>query len=110
MDKKKIKAVAEAYERIQALDSDLKDIHEAADKALDKKGSAWISIDFEDDIIKEMQESTWVTTTTTGIYANSAPSEDTGFSLQVPDTVVLEVLGVILRHKQQLIDHESNNI
>jgi len=30
--------------------------------------------------------------------------------MDIPDTVTLEILGVILRYKQQLIQNENNNI
>jgi len=44
-------------------------------------------------------------------YSETKPEvEHHGVSIQVPDTEALEILGVILRYKQQLIQNENNNI
>ena len=36
--------------------------------------------------------------------------EDMGLSIEVPNLVAIEILGVLLRHKQKLISNENNNI
>jgi hypothetical protein len=113
MNKKKMKAISEAYERIQAIESDIRIIQATAEKVLDKNTVSWLSIDFEDDLLKSMDTQTWSTQTTTGSYFVSSevkPDEDDGFSMDIPDTVTLEILGVLLRYKQQLIQNENNNI
>ena len=96
MTPKKMKAVSEAYQKNLAIDKDLKLIKEMAEKAIENKGNAWISIDLESELIEQLQN-------------NIYPTEN-GFTIDIPDTVLLEVLGVLLRHKQQLKDNESNNI
>lgn len=112
MSKNKMKAISEAYEKIQAIEGDILDIQATAEKLLDSNSTAWISIDLEDDLIKEMQTQTWTTTTASGSFfvSSEVKQEDNGFSMDIPNTVALEVLGVILRHKQQLIENENNNI
>jgi hypothetical protein len=113
MNKKKMKAISEAYERIQAIENDIRIIQATAEKVLDKNTVSWLSIDFEDDLLKSMDTQTWSTQTTTGSYFISSevkPEEDDGFSMDIPDTVTLEVLGILLRYKQQLIQNENNNI
>jgi hypothetical protein len=113
MNKKKMKAISEAYERIQAIEKDIQIIQATAEKVLDKNTVSWLSIDFEDDLLKSMDTQTWSTQTTTGSYFVSSevkPDEDDGFSMDIPDTVTLEILGVLLRYKQQLIQNENNNI
>ena len=112
MNRKKMKEVADAYERIQHIEQDIKIIKLTAEKILDSSSPSWISIDLEDDILKEMEQSTWTTTTASGAFFVSPQTkqEDEGFTIDVPDTIALEILGVILRYKQQLIENESNNI
>lgn len=108
-----MKAISEAYERIQSIEKDILTIQSTAEKVLDKKTTSWLSLDFEDDLLKEIQTQTWTTTTASGnffISSETKPNEDDGFSIDIPDTVTLEVLGVILRHKQQLLENENNNI
>lgn len=110
----RMKAISEAYEKIQAIEGDILDIQATAERLLDTSSRAWISLDLEDDLIKEMAAQTWTTTTASGSFFVSSESskgaEDNGFSVDIPDTVALEILGVILRHKQQLIENENNNI
>jgi hypothetical protein len=113
MNKKKMKAISEAYERIQGIEKDILIIQATAEKVLDKNTVSWLSIDFEDDLLKSMDTQTWSTQTTTGSFFVSSevkPEEDDGFSMDIPDTVTLEILGVLLRYKQQLIQNENNNI
>jgi hypothetical protein len=113
MNKSKMKAISEAYERIQAIEKDIQIIQATAEKVLDKNTVSWLSIDFEDDLLKSIDTQTWSTQTTTGSYFVSSevkPDEDDGFSMDIPDTVTLEILGVLLRYKQQLIQNENNNI
>jgi hypothetical protein len=113
MNKKKMKQISEAYERIQAIENDIRIIQATAEKVLDKNTVSWLSLDFEDDLLNSMQTQTWTTQTTTGSFFVSSevkPEEDDGFSMDIPDTVTLEILGVILRYKQQLIQNENNNI
>ena len=108
-----MKSISEAYERIQAIEGDINIIQATAEKVLDKSTMAWISLDFEDDLIQELQTATWTTQTTSGSFFISSevkPDEDEGFSMEIPDTVTMEILGVILRYKQQLIQNENNNI
>jgi hypothetical protein len=111
MNKKKMKAISEAYERIQAIENDIRIIQETAEKVLDKNTVSWLSLDFEDDLLKSIETQTWTTQTTTGSFFMSSevkPDEDDGFSMDIPDTVTLEVLGILLRYKQQLINEELN--
>lgn len=113
MNKKKMKEISDAYNRIQVIENDIRIIQNTAEKVLDKKTVSWLSLDFEDDLIKSMQTPTWSTQTTTGSYFVSSQvvqDQDDGFSMDIPDTVTLEILGVILRYKQQLIQNENNNI
>jgi hypothetical protein len=113
MNKNKMKAISEAYERIQGIEKDIQIIQVTAEKVLDKNTVSWLSLDFEDDLLKSMETQTWTTQTTTGSFFVSSevkPEEDDGFSMDIPDTVTLEILGVILRYKQQLIQNENNNI
>lgn len=108
-----MKKISEAYERIRAIENDIRIIQETAEKVLDKGTVSWLSLDFEDDLLKSMETQTWTTQTTTGSFFMSSeikPAEDDGFSMDIPDTVALEILGVILRYKQQLIQNENNNI
>lgn len=108
-----MKAISEAYERIQAVEKDIDIIQSTAEKVLDKQTMAWLSLDFEDDLIQEMQTQSWTTQTTSGSFFVSSeikPEQDNGFSMDIPDTVTMEILGVILRYKQQLIKNENNNI
>ena len=108
-----MKAISEAYERIQGIEKDIQIIQATAEKVLDKNTVSWLSLDFEDDLLKSMETQTWTTQTTTGSFFVSSevkPAEDEGFSMDIPDTVTLEILGVILRYKQQLIQNENNNI
>jgi hypothetical protein len=114
MTPKKMKQISEAYERIQAIELDITDVQSTAERLLDKTTSVWISMDLEDDLIQEMSTPQWSTTTASGFFFSSSEIkqeiEDNGLSVQVPDTVALEILGVILRYKQQLIQNENNNI
>jgi hypothetical protein len=111
MDRKKIKQISEAYERIQAIENDIRIIQSTAERALDKNTTAWISLDFEDDLLRQMEPTTWQTTSSSGtLIVSEQPTSEEEFTVSVPDTVTLEILGVILRHKQQLIEDESNNI
>jgi hypothetical protein len=108
-----MKAISEAYERIQGIENDIQIIQATAEKVLDKNTVSWLSLDFEDDLLKSMETQTWTTQTTTGSFFMSSeikPAEDDGFSMDIPDTVTLEILGVLLRYKQQLIQNENNNI
>ena len=109
-----MKAISEAYERIQAIEKDILAIQTVAERLLDKSTNVWISMDLEDDLIEEMQTTTWTSTTASGTFFMSTDTkqetEDNGLSLDMPDTVALEVLGVLLRYKQQLIQNENNNI
>jgi hypothetical protein len=111
MNKKKMKAISEAYERIQGIEKDIQIIQATAEKVLDKNTVSWLSIDFEDDLLKSMDTQTWSTQTTTGSYFVSSevkPDEDDGFSMDIPDTVTLEILGILLRYKQQLLNNSQN--
>ena len=112
MNPRKMKAISEAYQKILALEVDVKSITDMADKILDNKGNAWISIDLEDDLINEMQTTGWTTTTASDAFFMSTETkqnvEDNGLSMDVPDTVALEILGVILRYKQQLLNNSEN--
>lgn len=106
-----MKQISEAYERIQAIENDIRIIQATAEKVLDKNTVSWLSLDFEDDLLKSMETQTWTTQTTTGSFFVSSeikPAEDDGFSMDIPDTVTLEVLGILLRYKQQLINEELN--
>jgi len=107
--------IAEAYERIQALQSDVSAIQAAAEKTLDYKSAVWISMDFETDLLNEMNQQPymWTSTTATGAFVIQDDQPETveeGLTIRVPDTVALEILGLILKHKQQLISHEDNDI
>lgn len=106
-----MKAVSEAYERIKQIEMDILDIQKAAEKILDKQMRVWLSFDFEDDLVQQM---TYTTTTSSGAFMiidpSQQPQQDNGFTIDIPDTVALEVLGILVRHKQQLIDDESNNL
>lgn len=106
-----MKAISEAYERIQGIEKDIQIIQATAEKVLDKNTVSWLSIDFEDDLLKSMDTQTWSTQTTTGSYFVSSevkPDEDDGFSMDIPDTVTLEILGILLRYKQQLLNNSQN--
>lgn len=109
----RMKAISEAYERIQRIENDITDVHSTAERLLESSSRVWISLDLEDNLLKNMQTQTWTTTTSSGqffVSTQSKPDQESGLSLDIPDTVALEILGVILRHKQQLIDDENNNI
>ena len=109
----KMKDISEAYERIQAIEGDILDVQSTAERLLDSNSRAWISIDLEEDLISEIQSTVWTTTTASGSFfvsSEASKDQDSGFSIDIPNTVALEILGVILRHKQQLIQHENNNI
>ena len=112
MTPKKMKAVSEAYQKILAIDKDLKLIKDMAEKAIENKGNAWISIDLESELIEQMQNNIYPTKNGYTIQYSTAEANNNndGFTIDIPDTVLLEVLGVLLRHKQQLKDNESNNI
>lgn len=109
-----MKAISEAYDRIQAIELDITDVQTTAERLLDNSTNVWISMDLEIDLIKEINTPQWTATTTSGLFFSSSEikqeEEDNGLSIQIPDTVALEILGVILRHKQQLIQNENNNI
>jgi len=108
--------VVEAYERILNLQDDIDAVQEAAEKTIESKSAVWISMDFETDLLNEMnsqQPYMWTSTTATGAFVISDDQpeiNEEGLTVRVPDTVALEILGLILRHKQQLISHEDNNI
>ena len=114
MSKSKMKAISEAYERIQAIELDITEVQTTAERLLENSTNVWISMDLESDLIKDMSTQQWTTTTASGFFFSSSEIkqeiEDNGLSIQVPDTVALEILGVILRYKQQLIQNENNNI
>lgn len=109
---KKLKALVEAYERINAIEQDIKSITDLAEKSIDNKGNAWISIDLESVLMEEMQQNVVPTETGYTMYYGTVDTnqKEDGLTIDIPDTVLLEVLGVLLRHKQQLLNHESNNI
>jgi len=114
MNKKKMKQISEAYERIQAIEIEITEVQTTAERLLDNSTNVWVSMDLESDLLKEMSTPQWTSTTASGFFFSSSETkqevEDNGLSIQVPDTVALEILGVILRYKQQLIQNENNNI
>ena len=109
-----MKLISEAYIRIQGIEKDIQSIQSVAERLLDKTTNVWVSMDLEDDLVEEMQTTGWTTTTASGSFFMSTGTaedvEENGLSLDLPDTVALEILGVILRHKKQLIEDENNNI
>jgi hypothetical protein len=114
MNKKKMKQISEAYERIQAIELDITEVQATAERLLDNSTNVWLSMDLEIDLIKDISTQQWTSTTASGFFFSTSEIkqevEDNGLSVQIPDTVALEILGVILRYKQQLIQNENNNI
>lgn len=110
--------IAEAYDRIKLVNEDIISIQSTAEKAIELKSPVWVSIDFETELLKEMStqnhpDNVWISTTASGAYFipdEQQPSNKDEFTIRVPDTVALEILGVMLRYKQQLLHDEDNNI
>lgn len=102
MNIRRMKEIAEAYDRILRIKEDISSIDALAEKILDSNSTVWVSMDTEEELIMSIPEHPVSHPTTTYV--------DDGVLLPVPDTVALEIIGVIMRHKQQLLDNESNNI
>lgn len=112
MNIEKMKEISEAYERIQSINNDILSIQAAAERLLDSNSSAWIAIDLEDDLINQATSNNWQTTMSGNIFFTTQEKidDDMGLSIEVPNLVAIEILGVLLRHKQKLISNENNNI
>ena len=119
MDLKEMQQIADAYEKIKTVSEEIISIQATAEKALELSSPVWISMDFETELLKEMStqqpnvDGVWFSTTASGSFMipdNQQPEMDDDFTMRVPDTVALEILGVIHRYKQQILDNENNNI
>lgn len=114
ISRNKMKKISEAYERIQEIENDITEVQTTAERLIENNTSVWISMDLEIDLIKQMNTPQWTSTTASGFFFSSSEIkqevDDNGLSIKVPDTIALEILGVILRHKKQLIQNENNNI
>ena len=102
-----MKKVSERYKQIKEAQDDINEMNRIAEHVLDSQSDAWVSVDIE---VKEEKESptNWVSTMT---YSINEPNT-IGFSVKVPDTIVLEAIGILLRNKQQRIKQliNDNNI
>jgi len=101
--------ISERYEKIKEAQDDIEDVNKIAEYILDKQINGYISVDVES-IEKVKSPITW-TTTVNGVTYNQNPNV-IGFSVEVPDTILLEAIGIILRNKQQRIKEllNDNNI
>lgn len=99
-----MKKVSERYKQIKEAQDDINEMNRMAEHVLDSQSDAWVSVDIETD----EKPSNWVSTMT---YSINEPNT-IGFSVKVPDTIVLEAIGILLRNKQQRIKQliNDNNI
>jgi hypothetical protein len=102
--------VSERYQKIKEAQDDIDDINKIAEYVLDNQVGAWVSVDIEVKQERDISKS-WVSTMSNFSYAVSEPNT-IGFSVKMPDTIVLEAIGILLRNKQQRIKQliNDNNI
>jgi len=93
--------ISERYQKIKEAQDDIDDMNKIAEYMLDNQVGAWVSVDIELETEKE-NLSNWVSTMTSFAYAIKEPNT-IGFSVKMPDTIVLEAIGILLRNKQQRI-------
>ena len=98
--------ISERYDMIKEAQNDIDDVNKIAEYILDKQKNGYISIDVES-TEKIKNNITW-TTSINGITYNQNENI-IGFSVEVPDTILLEAIGIILRNKQQRIKNLLND-
>lgn len=110
MNLKDMQSISERYQKIKETQEEIDDMNKIAQYVLDKQTSGWVSIDVVTDQDKE-QKTEWFTTISNFSYAIKDPNT-IGVSVEVPDTIVLEAIGILLRNKQQQIKKllDDNNI
>ena len=72
MNKKKMKQISEAYERIQAIELDIIEVQATAERLLDNSTNVWLSMDLEIDLIKDMSTQQWTSTTASGFFFSTS--------------------------------------
>ena len=110
MNLKDMQSISERYQKIKDTQDEIDDMNKIAEYILDNETSAWVSVDIELEGEKETPTN-WITTMTSFAYTIKEPNT-IGFSVEVPDTIVLEAIGILLRNKQQQIKQlvDDNNI
>lgn len=110
MNLKDMQSISERYQKIKETQDEIDDMNNIAQYVLDKGTSAWVSVDLEVEADKETK-SEWVSTLSNFGYSIKEPNT-IGFSVEVPDTIVLEAIGILLRNKLQRIKKllDDNNI
>lgn len=110
MNLKDMQSISERYQQIKETQDEIDEINKMAEYVLENQSNAWVSIDVDLDEDTETKQE-WVVTTTGFGYTISEPNTK-GFSVEVPDTIVLEAIGILLRNKQQRIKQllDDNNI
>jgi len=111
MNLKDMQSISERYQKIKDTQDEIDDMNRIAEYILDNETSAWVSVDIELEDEKEETPTNWITTMTSFAYTIKQPNT-IGFSVEVPDTIVLEAIGILLRNKQQQIKQlvDDNNI
>lgn len=110
MNLKDMQSISERYQKIKETQEEIDDMNKIAQYVLDKQTSAWVSVDIELEGEKETPVN-WTSTISNFSYTIKEPNT-IGFSVEVPDTIVLEAIGILLRNKQQRIKQllNDNNI
>jgi hypothetical protein len=110
MNLKDMQGISERYQKIKETQEEIDDMNKIAQYVLDNQNSAWVSVDIELEGEKETKTE-WVATLSNFGYTVNEPNT-IGFSVEVPDTIVLEAIGILLRNKQQRIKKllNDNNI
>lgn len=110
MNLKDMQSISERYQKIKETQDEIDDMNKIAQYVLDKQTSAWVSVDIELEGEKETPVN-WTSTISNFSYAIKEPNT-IGFSVEVPDIIVLEAIGILLRNKQQRIKQllNDNNI
>lgn len=111
MNLKDMQSISERYQKIKETQEEIEDMNKIAQYVLDNQSDAWVSVDVETEFEQKETPITWVASI--GGISYSSPEPNTlGFSVKVPDTIILEAIGILLRNKQQLIKNllNDNNI
>lgn len=110
MNLKDMQSISERYQKIKETQDEIDDMNKIAQYVLDKQTSAWVSVDLEVEGEKEAPVN-WTSTISGFSYSLKEPNT-IGFSVEVPDIIVLEAIGILLRNKQQRIKQllNDNNI
>ena len=110
MNLKDMQDISERYLKIKEANEDIDDMHVITEHLLENKCSAWASIDIPEQG-DNTQATNWTATSTIIQYLSEQPKTK-GFSVEIPDTIALEIIGILIRNKQQQIKEliNDNNI